>query len=214
DWVGKVLNAGPDAAVRIPVVYQAFRHKGCGYIVMEYIDGSECDNRDAQQVAAAMESLISLTGPTTAPGPVGGGPIIHRFFVDWESSVTYNTVKVLEKHVNGILANMGATQRVSFDEEVRDGLRLCPCDMNRANFIKVLNGKIVALDFEATCFLPPSFFAFALAAAHDNFTLQVARHVKYPASKNLNAMMKASYFLVPFGTNDIGLPRELKRKHT
>jgi len=102
DWVGQVVNARPDAAVRIPKVYNAFEHGDSGYIVMEYIDGSECKNSDVPQVAAAVECLIRVTGPTTAPGPVGGGPITHRFFVEWESPVTYDTVEVLEKHVNGV----------------------------------------------------------------------------------------------------------------
>jgi hypothetical protein len=102
DWVGQVLNAGPDAAVRIPKVYLAFEHCGFGYIVMEYIDGPACDDSDVLQVAAAVECLIRVEGPTPAPGPVGGGPITHRFFVEWTSSLTYNTVQVLEDHVNGV----------------------------------------------------------------------------------------------------------------
>jgi len=102
DWVGQALNANPDAAVQVPKVYHAFEHGAFGYIVMEYIDGSACDDSDALQVAAAVDSLIRIKCPTTAPGPIGGGPITHRFFVEWKSSVTYNTVQVLEKHVNGV----------------------------------------------------------------------------------------------------------------
>jgi hypothetical protein len=96
------------------------------------------------------------------------------------------------------------SQRVSFKDEVLDGLSLCPCDINRTNFKKGLQGEVVALDFGATCFLPPSFFAFAMAAGEDSFTRLVARYVKYPASANLEAMLDASYYLVPFGTNNIG----------
>ena len=102
DWVGKVLNTSPDAAVRIPEVYHAFGCGGFGYIVMEYIDGLACDNSDALQVAAAVECLTRVIGPTAAPGPVGEGPITHRFFVEWKPSTTYDTVQVLEKHVNGV----------------------------------------------------------------------------------------------------------------
>jgi hypothetical protein len=102
DWVGKFFNANPDAAVQIPNVYHAFEHGDDDYIVMEYIDGSLCDDSDALQVAAAVECLISVIGPITAPEPVGGGSIKHRFFVEWESSVTYDTVQALEKHVNGV----------------------------------------------------------------------------------------------------------------
>ena len=82
DWVERVLSASPDAAVRIPKVYHAFEHGDFGYIVMEYIDGSECGDSDVLQVAVAVECLINVTGPTAAPGPVGGGPITHRFFVE------------------------------------------------------------------------------------------------------------------------------------
>ena len=105
DLVWQVLNASPDAAVRVPKVYHAFERGQFGYIVMEYIDGSGCKNSDAPQVAAVVECLIRIKGPTTAPGPIGGGPITHRFFVEWESPVTYDTVEVLEKRVNGVRIN-------------------------------------------------------------------------------------------------------------
>ena len=92
DWVGKVVNASPDAAVRIPKVYHAFEHGAFGYIVMEYIDGPECDVSDAPQVGAAVECLIRIKGPITAPGPVGRGPITHRFFVEVEVFRYCNTL--------------------------------------------------------------------------------------------------------------------------
>ena len=85
--------------MRIPKVYLAFEHCGFGYIVMEYIDGPACDDSDVLQVAAAVECLICVEGPAPA---VGGGHITHRFFVEWKSSLTYNTVQVLEDHVNGV----------------------------------------------------------------------------------------------------------------
>lgn len=75
---------------------------GYGYIVMEYIDGSICDKNDVALVAAAVQSLISVQCPTRQPGPVGGGPIGHRFFVEWNSSLTYPSVALLEAHINGV----------------------------------------------------------------------------------------------------------------
>lgn len=100
-FVAQAINGKANAAVRVPSVYLAFRSGSYGYIVMEYIDGSRCDDSDAELVAAAVQSLIAIQGPTAAPGPVGGGPIAHRFFVDWESPVTYDSVQLLEEHVNG-----------------------------------------------------------------------------------------------------------------
>jgi hypothetical protein len=43
-----------------------------------------------------------------------------------------------------------------------------------------------------------------MAVAEDNFTRLVAQYVEYLASANLNAMLSASYYLVPLGTNNVG----------
>jgi hypothetical protein len=83
-------------------------------------------------------------------------------------------------------------------------MRLCPADLNTTNFMKGGGDKIVALDFESTCFLPPSFFAFVLDMGHTTLTQLVARKVKYPKSTEVDALMSASYALVPYGTNEIG----------
>ena len=101
-FVTQVLHDKAGATVRAPSVYLAFSRNGIGYIVMEYIDGSICDDSDARLVADAMESLITIQSPTAEPGPIGGGPIVHRFFMEWESSVTYKSVDLLEKHINGV----------------------------------------------------------------------------------------------------------------
>lgn len=101
---------------------------------------------------------------------------------------------------------MGRGERVSFMSEVEaevNGLCLCPSDMNRTNFMKDQGGRIVALDFCVGCCLPPSFFAFALREG-ENFTQLIAKKVKHFASTRLNAMLTASYGLVPYGTNKIG----------
>ena len=95
------LNDKAGAAVRIPCVYLAFESDGLGYIVSECIDGSICNNTDAALVAAAVQSLITVQGPTAEPGPAGGGPIEHRFFVECKSSITYRSVDELEAHING-----------------------------------------------------------------------------------------------------------------
>jgi hypothetical protein len=40
---------------------------GLGYIVVKYIDAPDCT------MAQAVQTLISVKGPSSAPGPVGGG---------------------------------------------------------------------------------------------------------------------------------------------
>jgi len=88
--------------------------------------------------------------------------------------------------------------------DAQGGLYLCPCDLTCHNFKKCEDGTVVALDFHATCFLPPVFFAVAVAKLDGNFSLRVARHVHYPLSSDVNAIVAASYYLVPYGKNDIG----------
>ena len=93
-------------------------------------------------------------------------------------------------------------------DDAQDGLRLCPWDTRLPNFKKDgegKNSKAVALNFTGACFLPPSFFAVAMATAGDAFVRKVARRVKYPQSDAVDAMVSAFYVLV-FKTNDIGQP--------
>lgn len=107
DWVAKNLEARPEATVRVPRVYDAFSIAGrtwpIGYIIMEYIDAPDCTKKDVKCVAQAVQTLISVRGPSLAPGHVNGGPIVHTFFLDeWTSPYRYETVDELEQHVNGV----------------------------------------------------------------------------------------------------------------
>lgn len=73
-----------------------------------------------------------------------------------------------------------------------------------ANFIKDDDGRIVAIDFGVTCFLPPSFFAFVLHRRDRGFARLIAKKVKYPESTDVEVMSNPSYALVPYGTNEVG----------
>jgi hypothetical protein len=85
-WVANHLNAEPDAGVKVPSVYMAFTspHSLCsiGHIVMEYIDAADCKHSDYRQVARAVNTLIRVKGPSSAPGHLGGGAVVHNFFFD------------------------------------------------------------------------------------------------------------------------------------
>jgi hypothetical protein len=103
-----------------------------------------------------------------------------------------------------ILAYIGKDNRVSFGPEVNDhGLRLCLCDMNRFDLMRDSWGRIAAFGFGESCFLPLSFFAFALREG-DNFTQLIVRRLKHRASTQLDSMLMASYAFVPYGTNETG----------
>ena len=104
DLVTKTFNDKPDAALRAPLIYLAFEYRGIGFIVMEHIEGVICTDADAELVATAVNSLISVKGSTLEPGPIGGGNICHPFFIDWESSIEYKSAEDLENHINGVCA--------------------------------------------------------------------------------------------------------------
>ncbi|KAK0496106.1 hypothetical protein EDD18DRAFT_1390774 [Armillaria luteobubalina] len=198
DWVAKYFSADPAAR---HFVYRHGIHRR----------SPNCDKSDYQLVFGAVEKFISIPGPTSAPGPVGGGRIIHTFFIDqWTSPITYDTVDDLQEHVNGVLKYKGDSRRVDLVADACAGLRLCPCDITPANFKKCEDGTVVALDFRATCFLPPCFFAVAVRMLVNNFSLKVARRISYTQSSDVDAILSASYFMVPFGNNNIGIPKRLR----
>jgi len=201
NFVAKVLQENANPAVRALPVYLAFQWGNYCYIVMEYIEGIICDHSDVGLVIAALKSLVAIN---LKPGPISGGLIRHPFFVERESSIEYESAKELGDHINNILRCTGREGAVNFESEInKNGLRLCPSDMNPANFVKDNGGRLVALDFGASCFLPPSFFALALQG-DGSFTQLVANKFQYEKSEQVDAMASASYALVQFGNNDVG----------
>ena len=106
DWVARVLAADPTTFVHVPRVFDAFAiPKGrfnIGIIVMEYLALPDCGQSDCELVAKAVQRLHCIKAPSLAPGPVGGGPAVHPFFLDWDSRITYETVGELEEHINGV----------------------------------------------------------------------------------------------------------------
>lgn len=65
-------------------------------------------------------------------------------------------------------------------------------------------GKLWAIDFGRTCFLPSSFMSYSLMMSSNVFVQSVARRVSYPVSPNLPAMSTASGRLVIFNDNALG----------
>ncbi|KAI5827078.1 hypothetical protein K523DRAFT_247630, partial [Schizophyllum commune Tattone D] len=211
-FVAQAVNDQADAPVRVPLVYLFFQCGRRGYIVMEFIDGLGCTDFDALLVADAVRSLIDIKSPTTAPGPLDEGPIVHHFFYDWRSPIAYDSVRALKKHVNAIQACEGRSERVDFQSEFEThGLPLCPCNLDPTNFMTDCEGRIVAIDFGATCFLPRSFFDLALFLCHRPPAL--VRLLDRPRPEHLNVMLEAHVTLLLHGTNKIGVYLSLHSVH-
>jgi len=89
-------------------------------------------------------------------------------------------------------------------------LFLCPSDFNPGNFKKrtMEHGRlvVVALDFRATCFMPPPFIEVALKKPRDSFCRTVAGRIAYPhrRSNGVTALLSASSSLVPYGSKPVG----------
>jgi hypothetical protein len=105
---------------------------------------------------------------------------------------------------NKVLRPLGNGLRVSFQAETTDGLVLCPSDPNDSNFMIDDEGRLWAIDFGRTCFLPSSFVSYSLTMSSNAFVQCVARRVNYPLSANLPAMRVASGQLVIFNDNALG----------
>ncbi|KAF8265623.1 hypothetical protein EI94DRAFT_1735291 [Lactarius quietus] len=204
DWVAKELDAMPDTPVRVPRVYAFFTSTtpawDIGYIIMEYIDAPDSTLQDVRLVVKAVQKLTSIRGP-----------VMHNFFVDDISPFLYKDVNELQSHVNGILRHMPDKRRVDLVADASNGLFLCPCDIHPGNFKKLPDNTIVAIDFRYTCFLPPSFFGIAMRKQHDVFGQVLSQLVGYTESDDVEAMVSASYYLVPFQKNDVGAPKRLRR---
>lgn len=216
NFVYEFLSTSSRGHVRVARVYTFIMTAHYRFIVMEFIDGSTCNESHVDQVARALEELIAIQAPvtTTAPGPVSPGPIDHHFFEDYVSSVTYPTVEDLQLHLNRILKKQGYKDTLNLVSEVEQyGLRLCPSDMHETNFMVDSNGMIVAIDFGGTSFLPTCFFHYAIIMSC-SFNCLLASKVVYPKyptpeKSHVDALDKARYLLI-IGSNNYALPKHLR----
>ena len=103
-----------------------------------------------------------------------------------------------------VLRPLGNDLHVNFQIETADGLVLCPSDPHDSNFMIDDEGKLWAIDFGRTCFLPSSFMSYSLMTSSNVFVQSVAHRVNYPLSANLRAMSAASGRLVVFNDNALG----------
>lgn len=210
-FISQYLQHAKCTTVRAPRVYIAFTWKRFGFIVSEFIYGQQCESSDDVLISDAVKTLINIQSPDSRkPGPVGGGLIEHPFFCHRLSDIEYESVEDLEDHVNGILTVTDRKPRVNFRDEVAShGLRLCPSDLKYVNFLKDVDGGIVAVDFAGYSFLPPSFFVFALTQG--SLVYRISAILDYPmSSMNAKGVASASYALIPFSSNKIGLPKRLR----
>lgn len=103
--------------IHVPEVYRTIRIGNLVFIIMEYVPGrtlAQMITEDGEswevireavtdKIAQGMRLLISLPVPCDAkPGPVGGGIIRHPIFKDCEAATEYDSIDILERHLNKV----------------------------------------------------------------------------------------------------------------
>lgn len=232
DWTAKALSAAGVSDLHVPRVFDAYTidyyGNSLGFIAMEYVEGVDCDSKDAELVAKAVERLICLRAPPDATlGHVGGGAasIVHSFFPEWVTNAEYRSDRDFYAHIHnvsvcrcleGALTNSELFQiftflGIDFKGDISGHrLYLCLSDFNAGNFRKhtTADGRLVVsvFDFRATCFMPAPFIEVALEQVQDPFSQAVAKKITYPHPRSEVAthLLSASGSLVQHGSKAVG----------
>lgn len=102
--------------IHVPEVYRIMEIGHRLFIIMEYVPGrtlskitedeqywETCREEVINKICQGMKLLISLPVPEDAkPGPVGGGIIRHPIFKDFEAAIEYDSIEMLERHLNKV----------------------------------------------------------------------------------------------------------------
>lgn len=124
--------------IYVPEVYRTMRIKHLLFIIMEYIPGktlaeitADSENWKTRRegvidkISQGIKLLLSLPVPCDAkPGPVGGGIIRHPIFKDSEAAIVYDSIEMLERHLNKVA-------RPSFPEDTQLALTFPGCNITR-----------------------------------------------------------------------------------
>ncbi|KAF9554062.1 hypothetical protein CPC08DRAFT_713208 [Agrocybe pediades] len=223
-WTATALREAGVSDVRVPSVFRAFtadrRGYPIGYIVMEYIEGTDCNSNDADLVARAVKALMSLKPPPTETlGRFGcdASSIVHSFFLDWYPGAGYRSDQDFYDHIRNILKYLHIDCAVDLSKYERF---LCLSDFNPKNFKKTTTpdgqSVVVMTNFWAICFMPLPFLEVALMNDLINFRrLEIKLEEKggYPRGEPVvaEALLRASYQLVPYGSKPLALPRGVSR---
>ncbi|KAH7153356.1 hypothetical protein EDB81DRAFT_882294 [Dactylonectria macrodidyma] len=165
--------------IRIPEIYRVIQTADdYTYIIMEYIRGKTLAKvmedrehfKDAhlyyyENTERAMKLFLAFPVPENAtPGPYGGGIIRHPLFKDYQAPIEYDSVGMLEKHLNKVstvVSNAAPTVTLESD------LHFVFSDLYEGNFMFTDDGDTYVIDFEQANFLPLCFMTYATVQFRD-----------------------------------------------
>ena len=150
--------------LRVPEVFRFFedstRGSTIGFIVMEYIEGSNLDTTDSIQpniiprILKALAHLADIPSPPgQAPGPVGGGIAYGYLWSDYGAQTPFNSIADVEDWLNRRLAVLGREPL----ELGHNKLVMCHMDLVRRNVIIIEDSSVCLIDWAFAGFYPRLF---------------------------------------------------------
>ncbi|KAG6847416.1 hypothetical protein H0H93_008241 [Arthromyces matolae] len=210
-------------APRIPQIIDYFPASVDGMdieiLVMEYIsppvvtigkwinsghDDTECQRRAdvaAEKIAEIISWLYNCPLPLNPPvGPIGGGIICHRFFMDAKSPMPFANVAALEIYINKVLSfdrKKRGIEHLPQTVELCDlPLQFCHCDISFENFLihpETLDVWLV--DGQDISILPAPFATYALTYEASCILSAVASRVGLFPWPKMNIFRRAAYLV-------------------
>jgi serine/threonine protein kinase len=133
----------------VPEVYRFFTLRGCGYLVMEYIDGNSF--METPNATSCMLSVLDHFSQiqSSKSGPFAGGPPQGLI---WQESreTSMSSLKEVESYFNIRL------QKHSKSIEFSGPVVFCHLDLADRNVIYRNNGSVCILDWKSAGFYPRS----------------------------------------------------------
>ncbi|KAF8887909.1 hypothetical protein CPB85DRAFT_1566587 [Mucidula mucida] len=170
-YISEYAQAHADSTpLRIAKVIHHFVHDFGGhefmYLVMEYITLADAPLDLPERMTEAVRWLMGVPAPPGHKfGPLGGGPIRHRFFKDYEAPLVFSSIEALERYMEKarMLLSRLATNPVNSVSLSGERLMFMQADMDSSNFGVDEHGNTVLMDFQDVGVLPESFVAYTLS---------------------------------------------------
>ncbi|KAK3943301.1 hypothetical protein QBC46DRAFT_405599 [Diplogelasinospora grovesii] len=143
----------------------------------------------------AFKLLLSFPVPetVTAPGRWDGGHIKHPLFREFDAPIRYESIEMLEKHINAVAAHRVRDQDSALTVKLERKLHFVCSDLYEGNFMFTDAGDLYIIDFEQANFLPLSFMSFAVDTRMRAVCYMLYGKLDLP-QENLPAMRKAQYW--------------------
>lgn len=188
EYIFEHARSHPDipCTPRIPQVKHHFENQITMYMVMEYIPLANSPPDLAERTIEALRWLSSVPAPPGHVfGPLGGGLIRHRFFLDSTAPLAFSSIEALERYIarvrpclyfleHQLMANLYQAMtrfrppsvEPKLEPVILSGERLMfmQADMDSGNFGVDEHGNTVLMDFGDIAVLPESFAAYTLSS--------------------------------------------------